>query len=304
MRVQNVVVGIDFGETSIAAARWAARNLAIEGRLVLLHALEEVVGESWMHDLSPPSPLRVQAATIEAHDALLELADTLGREDVICRVATGDPAECLLEMSDEYAADLVIVGAPLLPGSEVAGLFAGVAEQLAENSPAPVLVWRGGETGLPRQLLAAVRGGTSSDRILAWAQHLRMAWGAEVTVMHAVPDHRSSPWGRAGSWRVLATGGQRDTFRRLRRRAEAAGLDRRCRYIQVDRGEPAQRIAAAVLADGMDLVLVGRSQWRALHQSVSTEVARAAACSVLVLPEDWTAPPVLPANRELHIASR
>lgn len=40
MKIRRIVVGVDFREPSVAAARWTARELAPDAEIVLLHVVD------------------------------------------------------------------------------------------------------------------------------------------------------------------------------------------------------------------------------------------------------------------------
>src|SRR5436309_4243731 len=144
MRLERVIVGIDFNRASIQAARWVAHWFARRAELILLHAfapIEEQVGAE-----------ATERATVEAR--LLEVRKAIGKRHVRTEVRSGPPARCLAEAAAELQADLIVVGAPphnVWP--ELAEPLGATAEKLVQCSPVPVLLAAGALDGPPQRLL-------------------------------------------------------------------------------------------------------------------------------------------------------
>jgi len=52
---RRVVIGVDFSDASLAAARWAAMHLAPDAEVVLAHVLPEPVAPPYLQPHLPPA---------------------------------------------------------------------------------------------------------------------------------------------------------------------------------------------------------------------------------------------------------
>ncbi len=101
------------------------------------------------------------------------------------RLQLGSPTEEFLKYAEEQMPDLVIIGAKGLRAT-TGILVGGVAQQVVEYAPCPVLVVRAPYSGL-RQVLLVTDGSASSRQAVHFLGRLPLPAGAQVWVMHVLP---------------------------------------------------------------------------------------------------------------------
>ena len=74
----RVVVGVDFSDASVEAARWTARWLPLGGELVLVHVLVLPEMDMFLRDRFPVSPSVLESARLGADRRLKELSASIG----------------------------------------------------------------------------------------------------------------------------------------------------------------------------------------------------------------------------------
>src|SRR5690606_23931576 len=139
MKLERVVIGMDFSEPSIAAARWAALHFAPDAELVLVHSIEIQRPPRFLRAALPP-PAELEETTRQgAEQRLREVGLSLGAPRIWPVVREGRPADQIAAVAEERGADLIIVGEHGRSGG-IRGLVGSTAEQLARSAPAPVLL--------------------------------------------------------------------------------------------------------------------------------------------------------------------
>src|SRR5919199_3254581 len=110
MRVTKVVVGVDFTEPSLAAARWAATHFAPDAELVLVHVIPVPVGPRFLHAHLPEPLGAIVNVAPPMYGGLRRLATTLGEHRVTIEMRAGDPADQLAAVAEEGGADVICLG--------------------------------------------------------------------------------------------------------------------------------------------------------------------------------------------------
>src|SRR5688572_5217105 len=109
MKLERIVVGIDFSASSTAAAKWVAR--VFDGaHVVLVHAVYVPQPPSFLRGRLPPVDVTVETARDGATTRLRELRTFLGDDRVDVEVRVGRPTDELAAVARERAADLIVVG--------------------------------------------------------------------------------------------------------------------------------------------------------------------------------------------------
>lgn len=293
-KLDRVLVGVDFGESSRAAAEYVARAFAPGAELVLAHAIHVPAPPGFLSGIYPPADRVVAAARAGAEQKLRELGGAIATGLVWPEVRVGSPEEALAGVARDYRVDLVAVG----PRTERPGIrdrLGGTPERVLRHTRLPLLlaVPAGGEP--PRRILAAVDGSAATRRVLAWMELLMSRHGAAATLVHAVSP--LPPLAEDASLtNPLAANG---TTAGTRARSLEAGRwleEQRSALAHRDRidttvlvGRPATTIAAAASRGAYDLVVLGTHGRGALGRlafgSVAEELLRAAPGPVLVVPQ-------------------
>jgi nucleotide-binding universal stress UspA family protein len=131
---RTMVLGYDRTASSKRAARWAADELAPNGKLVIVHACRP------LH--APPSALttsdeRRREARALIDELLLEGEDTLFDVDVVAEVSDQDPVSALVTAAERYQASAIVIGSE--QHSRLHKALGTVTTELLARSPVPVV---------------------------------------------------------------------------------------------------------------------------------------------------------------------
>lgn len=139
---KTVAVGIDGSETSTKAAE-VATEIARTWKAKLLIVTVVRTPEGWWGiGGAPPSPEALSAALVEGYEEVLtqtEEALALDGVDYETIQELGDPSSKLIEVAEDRAVDLIVIGRR---GAGLAEriMLGSVADQLCHHSPVPVMV--------------------------------------------------------------------------------------------------------------------------------------------------------------------
>lgn len=187
MRYRKTVIGVDFTEPSLAAARWAALEFAPDAEVVLVHALPELVAPSYLQPYLP-SPVELTAALAPVfHGALRGLASMLGAARTDVHLATGHPADALATAATSLGADLLCVGR----GSRRRGsarFGATTAVRLLSRTRIPTLIVPTGAHEAPTRILTTLDARAGAEDVVATASRLAGAYEARLDVLHVLDD--------------------------------------------------------------------------------------------------------------------
>jgi nucleotide-binding universal stress UspA family protein len=300
MRLDRVVVGMDFSKPAEDAARWTARHFAPGAEMVLVHVVAVPEPPRFFRGKFPPRETVIETARAGADRRMRELSSSLGAERVWMEIREGDPAEQIDAVATEYGAEVVVVG----PHGARPGIWdrpGGTAEKLVRESRHTVLLAATPRDQAPRRLLVPVDESEATTVVLDWARRLAEREGTEVTLLHIVSSTMLNELLSAGA--VISgvmvpvpdevlTDAEMDAGSWLQRVASDAGLDRPGVSTQVKAGDPADQILAAAEGLEADLIVLGSSSRglrAAILGSVAREVLRSAKRPVLVVRASGTA---------------
>lgn len=294
MRLQRVVVGMDFSAPAEAAARWAARCFAPGAELVLVHAIAVPEPPRFLRGRFPPRDVVVESARIGADKRMRELSESIGAERIWIEIREGDPATQIAAVAAEFGADAVVVG----PHGARSGILqrpGGTAMQLVRNATIPVVLASNAGDTTPRRLLVPIDEAPITDTLLDWARTFSEQYDAEVTVLHVVSSTMLSGLLSAGAVvsgvmvpvpeEVLANA-LRDAEAWVDQTIAAAGFEQRRVRRDVTLGDPVHEILSAAEQLESDMIIMGSHTGgvrAALLGSVAREVLRGAARPVFVV---------------------
>jgi nucleotide-binding universal stress UspA family protein len=284
--MMRVIVATDGSADARVAAQWLADFPLPPGTHVLLVTAVTL----------PPSPLDIPTVTAfkdalmaEAREGAEELVPLLkGRfTSVKTRVLTGDPREEIVQLAQDWAADLVVVGARGL-GAVATALLGSVSLALARHAPCAVLVVRPHPRSL-RSVAVALDGSAASDHAARFFAALPLSEALTVRLVGVVeppPVPRTAPKAVIGALQNAIM-----TVTNDRRRLLAAALDRVAKRFPA---QAAQELPVGVpgeclehISSEVDLIVLGARGLgpakRLLLGSVSERVLRHAACPVLIV---------------------
>jgi nucleotide-binding universal stress UspA family protein len=291
MKLERIVVAIDFSERSIAAAQWVARHFAPKSELVLVHALE-----------LPPPPLflrgraswredDVESCRTGARVRLRQVGAQIGRGLIWEEVRVGRAHEEVLRVAREYNADLIVVGSHR-DRDAFWNRLGTTAERVMGGARVPVLVVHGAPREVPRILLAAVDDSETGARVIEHARTLAERFSARGKVVHVLP-------GQAIQRLLTPEEITAYDYRLVEAEQQLIGATQEWLATQLAQapnelksavlvGEPAEKILTEARDIGSHLLVIGRERKsrtrRFLLGSVASVVTRVANCPVLVIP--------------------
>lgn len=292
MNIERVVIGMDFSQPALAAARWAARVFQDDVELILVHVLDIPQPPSFLQGSLPPHEELVETGRVGGLERLDELRSALPASRVSTELKVGRAADEIASVAEQVSADLVIVGEHgRRPG--IWNVIGSTAERLLHSSPVPVLLARNlseEAPEAPQRILAAVDGSPSSLRALEWTATLVELFGAQAVLLHVLDP------AVVGRVRLISVDRAATAFEEklradsrawLLEAARSGGLREEAIDPIAAVGVAGYEIIAATERNGIDLIVMGSRgagpfRQRALG-SVARAVLRAAACSVLVV---------------------
>jgi len=299
MAPARILVGVDFRQPSLAAARWAAAHFeacAIE----LAHVFPIPEVPPFLRPLMPALDDRLKPAAANPLPALRGFAGTLGAKDLSVQVRVGSPVDSLAEAAATFDADLVVLGRKA-PG----GRRGRTLKRLLRRLAVPALVVDSRVRESPRRILAAVDDAAVGRKVVEWATALAQHFDAELTLLHVLSEamlahqwrweeracesesvSQSESVSLGKSFRLVAP-----THAWLQRLSQDVGQSARGRTI-VAVGAPGPVILERARVSRADLIVVGRNGAHAMSTvdlgSATRLTLRAAQVPILVVPSNDT----------------
>lgn len=137
----KILLPVDGSELALHEVRFAARLVAegLQASFMLVNVQESA---NLYEIVTAPDPAVLESVSHAAGEHALQAAENLLRAaGIACELAvvTGDPVHAVLELIEEYACDMVIIGSHGL-GPLRSALRGSVAQSLMHDSPVPVLL--------------------------------------------------------------------------------------------------------------------------------------------------------------------
>jgi nucleotide-binding universal stress UspA family protein len=292
MRLDTVVIGVDFSEPSIEAAQWTARVLAPGATLVLVHVLDGPRLPSYVADIGSAEAVSKDDAAAERR--LEAVGASLDGGQVRTVVRHGRATDVLQAVVHETGADVLVVGKHN-PRGRLIDALGSTAEKLLHVCTAPVLLARGLSDGVPRSILVPVDDSANSRHVLATAAALVRWFDAKATVLHVMSSNIP------GRVRLVSASGATHALQDkliasvkgwLGRMAAEAGFEESRMETMVVMGDARIEIPHVAETIGADFVVKGRHGAGAASQlllgSVARLTLRRVECPVLVISERAT----------------
>jgi nucleotide-binding universal stress UspA family protein len=287
--VTRVLLATDGSADARAAAEWlAAFPLPADTRVLVLAAVA-----------LPPSPLDIptvrefERALLDdgrrtADEAAARLGPRFGAAEV--RVVPGDPREEIVRAAEEWAADLVVVGARGL-GAVATALLGSVSLAVARHAPCAVLVVRPHPAPL-RSAVVAIDGSAGAEEAARFFAGLSLPRGLAVRLVGVVEPPqapRTAPAVADDLLRAaiaLITDDRRRALQEALERA-AERFDAPALTHELPVGPPGETLERLAASPGVHLMVLGARGLGGLKRlvlgSVSERVLRHAACPVLIV---------------------
>ena len=284
----RVIVATDGSTDAKAAVQWARRlPLPDDTRFLVVF----VVPPPLLPSLPDWETEARQLCVDAAHVAIDEAAALLGAS-VESRMAEGDPRETIIETANDWAADLIVMGARGLSAVKEF-LLGSVSLGVACHAPCPVLVCKGAPRAV-RTVTIAHDGSPGAREALRFVGAWPLPATTHVRVIGVVEPTRypaTAPGILGAPLRALIA--QAENERRLaleRTLTPEIGVLQPCvatADLTVRVARPATEIVRYADVTDTDLLVVGArglgTMKRLLLGSVSEAVLRHAACPVLVV---------------------
>jgi nucleotide-binding universal stress UspA family protein len=293
MPFSTIVVGMDFSESAVNAAKWTVSSVAPHAAVTLVHVIDPPDRPRFARD-SLPSAEAIEATAREfAETQLRQISALLAPIMARTEIRVGKPHEEIARVARDLGADLIAVG----PHGDRPGRtkFLGTtADRLVRTSPIPVLVATNPPLGKPTNILVPVDDAPITPALLSAVRSIAEAWDATVTLLHiwsnAVYSHVAS---MAHITSTNETDAQRAIDEDLRNAGRAwleeaarVGLARDVSII-VTHGSPGDVTVTLAAERHIDLIAMGRrgagEVAAALLGSTVGTVLHAARCPVLVI---------------------
>lgn len=286
----NILLAVDGSEHSLAATQF-------------VHDLPLPLG-SRVSVLSVLIPREAGLKTYALEHFLEQVVDMLQDKavEVSSRLISGNPATEIIQATKEARAELVVLGAKGLRAT-LGILLGGVAQQVVEYAPCPVIVVRAPYGGV-RNLLMVVDGSVQSEEAVGFLEKFPFSQEAMVHLLHVLPPVPSAEvFARAfpGTPEAIyyplpedlrnldqlvaeeeASG--KALLEKMQARLEVAGVFARMFLV---RGDAATEILDFVKENEVDLVVAGSRGLGGLEGwllgSVSRKLVHYAGCSVLIV---------------------
>jgi nucleotide-binding universal stress UspA family protein len=290
--IRNVLAATDFSEPADLGLAWAAHAARAHG--ARLHVV---------HVLTPPMPVADFAAPPLTLDQELRDAARKRMDEVLAGeglagldangvLRDGTPSQSVLDVADEVAADLVVVGTRGLTGFRHL-LLGSTAERIVQRAKTPVLAVHPGDPRperTPRTVLVPTDFSQDAEAALAAANRC-LALTEEGTrvillhVFHVPAEYRSyglaSSVSRMGEEMISAV---RERLEELAKPLRSAGTAVEVECVQ---GIPAEVIVRVAKERKVDLIAMGThgrsGVAHLLLGSTAERVVQHAACPVLTV---------------------
>lgn len=206
VRLERVVIGVDFTELSLAAAEWTVRHFARGAHHILTYAID-IPEPRVLAGRFPRRAEVVRRAREGAIGRMREIRQAWGDPTMRLDVRECTPVEAITVVAADTAADLIVVGEHT--HSAAAGR---TAESILEHATVPLLIARGDLFALPSRILAAVHDEHSKSAILAWSQFMSRHFGvrdADVTAVKGMSAGQLLAEQARGGYDMIVVGNRR-----------------------------------------------------------------------------------------------
>jgi nucleotide-binding universal stress UspA family protein len=248
---KKILFPVDFSERCDSAARMVETFAGhFQADLTLLRVVEQTSYED----------IPVDATTIEQQRLGEYLVDELKHFDVKRVLTEGEPAATIIDYAHEQQTDLI-----MMPTHGYGGfrrlILGSVTAKVLHAAECPVWTGVHMET-VPRlediafrRVLCAIDLGAQSCPTAAWAKNFAAEFGAELSIVHAVPEANPSP-------AVYAHDTRRDDLihqatERVRKVQECVGAGNARVFVVGD--EVAGAVCECAARERSDLLVIGRS---------------------------------------------
>ena len=185
MTFARVLLGIDFGSASLAAARWATTNIAPKAHALLSHVwpFPNDSEESDGADSTRADSLRdMRPAVAGGLRGFAATLDVMSSRNIL---RTGRPSRWLSAIANDEDVSLVVFGRRA-DANRIRIGEPNVIERASRRTSASVLVIPEGVVAPPAHIVAAVDESRFAPRVLRVARHLAHVHDIPMTILHVL----------------------------------------------------------------------------------------------------------------------
>lgn len=276
----RVLLGTDGSADAVRAADWLARfPLPAESEFLVVSVLPHLGSRAAAH---------ANAMHAQARQVLEDARLTLAPRAVDVRLMEGGVRDRLLQIADEWKADLIVLGARGLSGVERA-LLGSVSLSVAREAQCAVMIVKGAAKALQR-VVVGLDGSEHSRHALSFITSLPLAADTELVLVGVAEETHfpgSAPSLVADQLRTFVA--EVDEEEKTRKHQILVGAERTInRSVQLNSvvGNPPDEIVAVAETTGAELIVlgsrgIGRLQ-RLVLGSVSEGVLLQSECTVMI----------------------
>lgn len=260
----SVIVPISRPETIESMVNIACDMLADGGTLRLLYVI----------DIPPQLPIEfAETGNAKARELLAKAADHSRKRGVTAKqdiVAARDIPQAILDIADQYKADLILMGSSQRSVPEKV-LFGSIVGRVLREAPCEVIVFSYPKTLQPiryDKILVPTSGFRHAQRALDIAIHLQMLFGSSVTSLYVGTDQAKADL-------ILDS---------IRTHAERLGSGIETLF---KTGNVIETILNIARSGGYTLIIIGSTErpsyYKFLLGSTADEIVTRAPCNVLIV---------------------
>jgi len=265
MTYKNILIAIDFSDSSIRAAKWASVFFAPKADFNLVHVVDPPDKPAFGRDLVPAADVVEAEAREYGATHLREVATVLMPARPRCEIRVGRPHEVITKLAADIGADLIVIG-PHGHRPRPRQFLGTTAERVVRTSQVPVLVGTNPPAGRPQHLLVPVDDSSITPKLLASARDLAEEFDADVTLLHvwsnAAYSHVASMSYAANANEVDA---RNDISKELRdaglqwlNEMARTGIDRDRVNAVVTYGKPGDAVLQSAASTRADMIVLGK----------------------------------------------
>jgi len=297
MKLDRILIGMDFSQPAIAGAKWVSESFAPDAELTLLHVVEPLDGVGFASAVLPPADAIAAAAREDAETRMRGIGSYLTADVPRREIRVGTPHEVIVNAARDGAYDLVVIG----PHGDRPrrSLFLGTtADRIVRTSPVPVLVATHPPAGAPRQFLVPLDERDVTPVVLETTRELAERFDGAITLLHvwsnAVYSHVASmshatAHGNEQAARDDITRELHDASAHWLSEVARTGISRQRLTALVEHGDAGAVTVETAASMQADLILLGRATASivrpALLGSTIGTVLHEARCPILVVTE-------------------
>ena len=294
MRLESIVVGMDFSKTAVRAAEWIARSFAPAADLTLVHVIDLPARPRFAPPSFPSREMTEKAARDFAESEMKRVASFITDRAPRFEVRVGKPYDEIAKVARECSADLVVIG-PHDDRPRPRALLGTTADRIIRTSGVPVLILIHQPSDVPKRILVPVEDAPITSAVLDAARSLATRFDAGVTLLNVWSN---AEYSYVASMAHATAGSEAAAKQELERDLNAAaqgwleqlvqhGLPREEIQSVVTYGGAGDSIVELANAIDADLIVMGGSGSGliapALLGSTVTSVLHSAKCPVLVV---------------------